>query len=148
MFELISQNRLVALGLLLIAGYGVTAYSDWDSESDAFAPNVAVSAGPSPDAIADEDELEAPPSRAAAPPPPPAGFYEDVAEGADDELLIDDAAGFDPSPEFDGSPIAQEPSASSRSSGPRRVVRSDSGSAGDEDVSIIVDNDEIEAGFN
>lgn len=147
MFELISQNRLVALGLLLIAGYGITAYSDWDSESDAFAPDVAVSSGPSPDAIADEEELEAPPQRVAAPPPPPAGFYEDAAEGADDESLIDDAAGFDPSPEFDGSPIAQEPSVSS-SSAPRRVVRSNTGSAGDEDVSILVDNDEIEAGFN
>ncbi|MGB7373327.1 hypothetical protein [Pontixanthobacter sp.] len=147
MFEFLSQNRLVATGLLLIAGYGISAFADWDSEDDAFAPNGAISAAPSPDAIADEEELAAHSRRAAAPPSPPAEFYEEPAENADDMSLIDDAAGFDPSPEFDDFTATPDPSspAISASSG---EMRSNAGSADGADMSILAGDGEIEAEYN
>ena len=140
MLDFLSQNRLVALGLLLIAIYGIGAYVNSEDEADPV-PSIVAQSGP----VVEESAGPAGPAPEPRPVPPRPPSPEEFNDGdLSDEALIDDTAGFDPSPEGD---TTSEPDAGSQPNASQNTPVS-SGSEAGGDVSVIVDNDEIESQFN
>lgn len=140
MLDLLSQNRLVALGLLLIAVYGATTYmnSDDDKLSSGNPEQIEM-----PQERVEASAAEEPrPTRRPPPPPSPEEFNEASEDG--DEGLIDDTAGFDPSPEGGSE---GEPSSDDSDDG-NGYIPTTGGSSPEGEVSVIVDNAEIESQFN
>lgn len=139
MLDFLSQNRLVALGLLLIAVYGATTYMN--SDEDMLSNGTAEQADMQQERVKAGQEEEPRPSRRPTPPNPEE--FNDASEDGD-EGLIDDTAGFDPSPEGD-SELDQSPDNSDDGGG---YIPTTGGSSPEGEVSVIVDNTEIESQFN